>query len=57
MNNQYEYKMIPYEQEQMNSYGELGWEYYAMIAVNGQYHACFKRVTGDVIDGWSNKTV
>ena len=50
MNNQYEYTMIPYEQEQMNSYGELGWECYAMIAVNGQYHACFKRVTGEVIN-------
>ena len=51
MNKQYEYTMIPYEQEQLNSYGKLGWECYAMIAVNGQYHACVKRVTGEIIGG------
>lgn len=51
MNNTYEYTMVPHQAEQMNSYGELGWECYAMIAVNGQYHACFKRVTGEIIDG------
>lgn len=51
MNKQYGYTIIPYEPSQMNSYGELGWECYAMIPVNAQYHACFKRVTGDVIDG------
>ena len=44
MNKQYEYIMIPYESAQLNAYGELGWDAYTMIPVNGQYHVCFKRI-------------
>ena len=50
MNNQYEYIMIPYDPAQMNSYGELGWNCYGLVALNGQYHACLKRITGEVIE-------